>query len=446
MLVQRANTTGYEPSANDIRLRNSVYHPVEYLSMSLCGVALLTITCFYIHPVSRPMLDRNSCMAILAVRLRLLFGISVIVLEIRLPESSHTHNVCNFASSVFIFGSHGSSFLLFCNGLNLQLVTVHGVDGRKMEKYYVGGSLMIAAILGVLNMGTKPWRYSPEIKMCTAVAKSDPAESLMWSVVLIYFWNLSVMAGEIIVFASVLTYMIRLQVFDDGFRRRQARINDSSKLSASRQYSKPRGPKQYRNIVLRISLYPLSCCITAGIASVLHLSVIKTGLQDRTSFLLHFVDRSCLIESILRRKSSLTGSRLAGRTVYVSRGTLYALVASMDPATTRAIKSLYRHYTRKTTVPTRRQGNGSGIVAGNCQEWEHDHVLEPVESSSLAENIVSSGSRHAADGSCNSMTLPPRPGLAFSLPAVAVSYPQYSTFDGKATEKVFEDSELVRGL
>ena len=36
---------------------------------------------------------------------------------------------------------------------------IRGVDGQKAEKFYVGGSLLLASALGILGFSTKQWTY-----------------------------------------------------------------------------------------------------------------------------------------------------------------------------------------------------------------------------------------------------------------------------------------------
>ncbi|KAJ8079163.1 hypothetical protein PM082_021663 [Marasmius tenuissimus] len=135
--------------------------------------------------------------------------------------------------------------------------------------------------------------------------------------------------------------MIRLKVFESGFRRRRysQREGHSDHISASHQYSKPCGPKQYRHLVLRIALYPLTSLTTFGVISIANMYLFFGGIHNASN---------------LRLFS-------ASRLVYLSRGSIYALVAAVDPAFSRAFKALYRHYLRRS-VPSR-STNSVGFAA-----------------------------------------------------------------------------------
>ncbi|KAL0569718.1 hypothetical protein V5O48_012247 [Marasmius crinis-equi] len=216
---------------------------------------------------------------------------------------------------------HGSSFLSFCIGLNLWLVMIHGVDGQKAEKFYVGGSLALAIVLGLVCFASKQWTYNPELGMCW-IHNPDPMKQVLWQIGIQHLWSLLTMAGEFVTFISVVRFMMRLKVFGSG---RKHQDPDYPNLSASRHYPKPRGPKQYRNFVLRIALYPLLSLVTLGIITVGNGYLAAKGLRGRTDLKVFF----------------------ATRTMYLARGAVYSLVAFMDPALSRGFSLLHRHYRLK---------------------------------------------------------------------------------------------------
>ncbi|KAJ7913464.1 hypothetical protein B0H13DRAFT_1873889 [Mycena leptocephala] len=53
---------------------------------------------------------------------------------------------CAFAAFAINASLLFSAGMYFCMALNLQLVLVHGVNGLKMEKYYVIGSSLLVAV------------------------------------------------------------------------------------------------------------------------------------------------------------------------------------------------------------------------------------------------------------------------------------------------------------
>ncbi|KAL0569067.1 hypothetical protein V5O48_012911 [Marasmius crinis-equi] len=280
-------------------VRESVFIPFTYLSISLCAATLFIIALLAIHPVSRPMVDRVSFrMLIYAVFLMLVYSVTAIW-----PLRIANYHTCPIVGAVLLFAVHGSSFLSFCIGLNLQLVMIHGVDGKKVEKLYVGGSLVLATALGIVCFASKQWTYNPELTICW-IHDPDPVKQLLWEIGMQHFWNFLTMAGELVTFTSIVMYMMRLkvsrffslmyiesgpipvhsQVFDSGLRRTRFSQHDNhANLSASRQYPKPRGPKQYRDFILRIALYPLLSLVTLGIITIGNTYLAARGIKNRVS-------------------------------------------------------------------------------------------------------------------------------------------------------------------
>ncbi|KAF9256817.1 hypothetical protein L218DRAFT_949683 [Marasmius fiardii PR-910] len=200
-------------------------------------------------------------------------------------------------------------------------IMIHRIDGTRMEKYYVGGSLFLAIALGFMSYLSRQLTYDPIKKECYPY---DPnrVRGLLWQLGTQHLWNLFAMTGEIVTFLSIIVHMTRLKVFESRARRQNT---TTLRLSASQHFQRPLGPKQYRNVVLRIALYPLSSLTTLGILTIWALYNISTGRPVPFKVL------------------------VALRTVYLSRGVIYGLVAAVDPAITQGVKVLYRHYLGRRT-------------------------------------------------------------------------------------------------
>ncbi|KAL0569066.1 hypothetical protein V5O48_012910 [Marasmius crinis-equi] len=358
---------------------------MAYLSIALCAATLCVIALLGIHPVSRPKLDRVSFRM-------LIYALSGTLLLV----FANGPGMCRLVGPVVVFAIQLSAFLFFCIGLNLQLVMIHGVDGRKAEKFYVGGSLSMAMVLGVLSFASKQWRYNTDLKLCQNRG-SDPVKDLLWQVWNQQLWIFLTMIGEIIVFYSVLAYMYRLEVFDRSRQRSSSQVDGCPELSASRQYPRPRGPAQYRNMILRIALYPLSSFTTLGLVSVGHMWLAARGLKSRTDLKIH----------------------IAARIVYVSRGTVYSLVTFMDPALSRAFKSLYQHYRPKKpqTRATDDSLRSGATISRNFRASEYQG-LELVELNHLHRDATVFTPKPDFDDSRSNVTLPSRPIPVAKLPSI----------------------------
>ncbi|KAF9263895.1 hypothetical protein L218DRAFT_944081 [Marasmius fiardii PR-910] len=167
----------------------------RYKGISLCTLVISVAGILSMHPLSKPITDRSTL--------------------------------------------HLTSFLFFSIGLNLQLVMIHKVDGTRMEKYYIGGSLFLASLLGIMTH----------------------------------------LFGQ-------LTFLTQAP------------------------YRKPLGPKQYRNVVLRIALYPFASLTTLGIVTFGTVCImVARGITDQSDW------------KVL----------LALRLVCLARGTIYGIAAASDP-------------------------------------------------------------------------------------------------------------------
>ncbi|KAF9255443.1 hypothetical protein L218DRAFT_950763 [Marasmius fiardii PR-910] len=288
---------------------------------------------------------------------------------------------CRICASVVILFTeevqstlHITSFLFFSIGLNLhfrRLVMIHGIDGEKMEKYYVGGSLFLAILLGVIAYLSGQLIYIPSQNECYV-------RGVGWQIGLQQLWNVLAIIGELVTFSSIIMYLYSFKVFDPGPGRDTAPIE--SGLSASHHYRKPLGPKQYRNIVLRIALYPFSSLTTLGVMSIGTLSMIAKGLNDQSDWKL----------------------LLTLRLFYLARGTIYGVIAASDPAIAHGLKVLYRHYA--STRPA-------------AADDSHDLELQESTSPASQPAVASGLPQLELPDPRSSITLPPipRPALLSSL-------------------------------
>ncbi|KAF9266751.1 hypothetical protein L218DRAFT_955862 [Marasmius fiardii PR-910] len=315
--------------------RNPLFDVLTYLSISLCTVVVLIAAVLSVHPLSKQKTDRVSFRIMVYA-----LGANVMHL-ISMLTSNYISNqaMCRVVGSVVITGLHLTSFLFFCIGLNLQLVMIHGIDGTKAEKYYVGGSLSLAALLGVVLFMSRQMFYDPVQKACY-YHNPDPVQGLWWQIGIQHFWNFLTMAGEIIAFTRIIIYMARLKVFESS-PSQEASVNLG--VSVSPQYRQPIGPKQYRKVVLRIALYPLSSLATLGALSIGISYITFKGIKSQSD--INFLS--------------------ALRIILVFRGAIYGLIAATDPAITRGVKVLCKHYFGRE--PTS-DGPGAVVIPSDVRE------------------------------------------------------------------------------
>ncbi|KAF9266772.1 hypothetical protein L218DRAFT_1074648 [Marasmius fiardii PR-910] len=325
-----AARTESKSSGNNARFSDAFYNTFIYMSISLCAAVIATAIALFVHPVSRRVTDRVS----FRMMIYALCGSIVYLTVPIMVDPSRDPRACGIIWSFAMLGMHFSSFLFFCIGLNLQLVMIHGVDGEQAEKFYVGGSLSLATLLGTITYFANQYKYNPDIRACW-YHDADPVKGFRWQIGLQHSWYFLTMAGELITFTSIVVYMTRLKVFESGPQRQgSSQSTPHSGLSASQQYRKPIGPRQYRNIVLRIALYPLSSLATLGIMSVGSLYIFVEGMRSqkvgKSQMSVFFILRPTFPLRVWNVSSQLL---VLNGTYIVSllRGSIYALVAFTDP-------------------------------------------------------------------------------------------------------------------
>ncbi|KAI3607477.1 hypothetical protein WG66_004740 [Moniliophthora roreri] len=310
-----------------------VYAECLYIAGAiLCFIILAMIGIAGLHPVSKPHLDRVSFrILIYALVANMVYAISVVVEQYHQQEKD-----CAGQMWLILFTLNLSAYLPFCIGLNLQLVLIHKINGQRMEKFYILGSVLLAlaVTLSLLFKGQLGW--SPVFKTCWYTS-TDLIERLKWQVGVFWcaavckslnrsqigtqiIWNILVFLGEVVAFSSVVIFMVRNKVFDRGLSSRGAAKDPSSRWSVSRP--KAVRPAQYRNIVLRIALYPLTALITLSLSTFCALYISVTVDRPGSGP----VSQSLLIVTIFNGLRPIA----------------YALLAATDPSLIRGLLAI-RH-------------------------------------------------------------------------------------------------------
>ncbi|KAJ7493798.1 hypothetical protein FB451DRAFT_1387947 [Mycena latifolia] len=257
-------------------------------------------------PVSRPHLNRVSFrLLVYALVANLLYAVSMIV-GTRLTAGA----ACNFntfaENAVLMF-----AVVMFASmAINLQLVLVHGVNGQKMERYYVLTAFALAVAcnvppyaagaLGFWEANSTCWFNSP-----------NPAVQLWWFIGSQAFWLILMSTCEVISFLAIVGYMIIGQRLGSG-------IFVPATSSFPRPPAIPKPPIVfYCTIILRIGLYPLISCFFTITGCILDLHQVQDPEMTEVNW------RWCIVNLL----------------VYALRPMMYSLLAATDP------RSLfYAHY------------------------------------------------------------------------------------------------------
>ncbi|KAJ7785438.1 hypothetical protein B0H14DRAFT_3506912 [Mycena olivaceomarginata] len=179
---------------------NQLWAITAMIGAALCGVVLIVIGIVALNPVCRPHLDRVSFRILVwALAANTVFGITNAIGG-KFTGPSWTWLTLEL-----------SSFLLFSIALNLQLVVVHQINGKKMEWWYILGSIILSLVLTVPPYALKQYGWDPLVEDCW-YSNDDPKQRLAWQIGTQLFWSLLGVAGEIICTSIVVIYMVRHQL------------------------------------------------------------------------------------------------------------------------------------------------------------------------------------------------------------------------------------------
>ncbi|KAJ7743288.1 hypothetical protein B0H14DRAFT_465405 [Mycena olivaceomarginata] len=232
---------------------------------------------------SRPHLHRVSFrLLIYATVSNFILSVTLIPTETLMtgPISAAACTFAVFASNTSLLFSAG---MYFCMALNLQLVLVHGVNGLKMEKYYVIGSSLLVAVCNIVPLAAG--QLGPYNGTCW-YNNPDPATYMRWVVGTLSFWIFLMASSELVCFFILVSYMLRRQM---SVKRMRAGISaDMSTLQYAAYSAAP--ILQFRGIILRITLYPLLSCALNFSSSILALYLANHLGNTELNFQLGVLD------------------------------------------------------------------------------------------------------------------------------------------------------------
>ncbi|KAJ7321919.1 hypothetical protein DFH08DRAFT_818300 [Mycena albidolilacea] len=176
------------------------------------------------------------------------------------------------------------SFRLLTYALVAKLVLVFGVNGNKMEKYYITGSVILCSACNIPPLAYGKLGWYAETGTCW-LRDPSPSIQLRWLLGTQVVWMLLMSTVEVIAFVIIVIFMMR----------HQARIRR-----------------------LRVDALPHSASALAS-----HLTTFKSSLPAHP---------------IVRYRPMILRIDLI---IYALRPLLYALLACTDPSFLRAIRSLF---------------------------------------------------------------------------------------------------------
>ncbi|KAJ7841172.1 hypothetical protein B0H14DRAFT_3869259 [Mycena olivaceomarginata] len=290
--------------------------------------------------VSRRYLNRVSFRLLAyALVVHLIFGVSLATSTL----GGYSDWRCSFlaftTNSSLIF----SSCIFFCMAVNVPLVVVYKISGQAMEKYYVAGTTLICLICNV------PPYASGNLGHVLIPPKLDPAGQTCW-------------------FSSA-DPEARFRWLFHLLRRSATTEATYSSEGAGSTILK------FRNIILRIGLYPLvSCLLNVTLNGIDLYASCKSKMED--------FELTKLIHHLYRPYAQDNELMLVGIASCAGRPLIYGLLAATDPSFIRALYALRNPDTETETQFCRPSGCLSTIVEipphvisfDNAEALDNDHA------------------------------------------------------------------------
>ncbi|KIJ43540.1 hypothetical protein M422DRAFT_779753 [Sphaerobolus stellatus SS14] len=263
--------------------------------ISFIVLVAYAVVCYFKE--SRKRLDRVSFrLLVYTLVFNILFGIAYAA------TPTAPGPLCNFGAFVVNFTLSFSTFFVTCIAINLQLVLVHGVNGRKMEKYYIIGTVILSIVLNVPTFALHQFGWDEESATCW-YKNPDPNLRLRWIIGTQSFWISLSATIETICSCVILAWLYRFQRITKlmvaaasgrASRSPQEKWDSSEKVVTEQSVSRPGSliskDRRYRNIILRIALYPIVSLIVNFSTVALDLNTTIAGLNTQMDFRLLVLD------------------------------------------------------------------------------------------------------------------------------------------------------------
>ncbi|KAF7368019.1 hypothetical protein MSAN_00867700 [Mycena sanguinolenta] len=203
--------------------------------------------------------------------------------------------------------------MFLCMAINLPLVLGQKVTGQRMEKYYVFGTSFVSLMTTVIPWasGILGWNVANQVCWYRSL---DPETTFRWLLGTETFWVLLACIGEVVAFFTIVGYLISYE-FESRYYRSNTQLRSNSSASSPHPGSTI---LKFRNIVLRIALYPLVSCFLNISGASLDLYQWKHPEQTDLNMALNLADLA----------------------IYAARPLIYGLLAATDPSFIHALGEL----------------------------------------------------------------------------------------------------------
>ncbi|KAJ7314297.1 hypothetical protein DFH08DRAFT_895903 [Mycena albidolilacea] len=348
--------------------------------------------------VSRRYLDRVSFRLLTyALVAHLVFGVSFATSSL----AGYQDWRCSLMSFLTSLSVMFSSCIFFCMALNVPLVVVYKISGQAMEKYYVAGTTLISLICMVPPYASGNLGWDSVSKTCWFNG-ADPAARFRWVLGTQISWIIMAV-GEIGAFLIIVGYLVTHELH---LLWRPAHTYSSEGAGST--------ILKFRNIILRIGLYPLTSCLLSITTVGINMHEYKMEGIKMTKLYVRF-NELC--------NTTLTHCQLrAAIAISAGRPLIYGLLAATDPSFIHALQALRHPDTETETQLCRCSGCLSTIVEtppetsfDDGEALDNDHVPQECmrrrESSAAPNSDLEVGKRsqfyfrHSMSGATASLSM-----------------------------------------
>ncbi|KAF5376416.1 hypothetical protein D9615_008583 [Tricholomella constricta] len=318
----------YTITDDEIKIAGVLAYACTIPGTIVCGLVLIAYGITALSPIARKCFDRVSFrLLVYSLAFNVFFGIAYAATPTG-PSAG-----CGIGAFAVNLTLCFATFFTTCIAINLQLVLVHGVNGQRLEKYYVLGTIILSLALNVPTMALHQFGWN-ELSATCWYSNADDKTRLRWIIGTQSFW-ISLAATIETICSSVVLFWMYL------FHRDITALNESSESSIdkntkrttvkSNRSSLLTEDPRYKKIILRIALYPIVSLLMNYSTVILDLNMSIVGVNTQLDFRLLVVD---LI-------------------LYGLRTLAYGVLAAGDPSFINAIREIRGSSKGSTAARTR---------------------------------------------------------------------------------------------
>ncbi|KAF5376417.1 hypothetical protein D9615_008582 [Tricholomella constricta] len=336
MSLEDAHDEVFAISAQQMEFAGVLAYACTIPGTIVCGLALVAYAVVAYYPKGRKHLDRVSFrLLVQALVSNVLFGIAWG------GTPMHPGIGCDFGAFAVNLTLCLATFYTTCIAVNLQLVLVHGVNGKMMEKYYVIVTVVLSLALNVPTYALGEFGWNVLSETCW-YSNADNWKRLQWIIGTQSFW---VSLAALIETICSIVVLYWLYCFKRSIHSLTRNVTSSVLLGSGRTESTDPGvvwfsnsstsavlsrDPRFRKIIVRIALYPI-------VSLLLNISTVALDLNMSIHEVTSQLDFRLLVLDLF---------------LYGIRTFAYGILAFGDPSFINAVREILAmrrgHSTKRT--------------------------------------------------------------------------------------------------